>query len=112
MAQQSTFIEEMMAAGRGVIGLLTGDRQAGSYFDLGERGLAVHNVHVLPRHHANARRVKHDVVRIVSQYRLQVMIIPRLHPFASKCLRVIGIDHGNGPVMKKDYPCSWHRARG
>jgi hypothetical protein len=37
--QQSTFIEEMMAAGRGVIGLLTGDRQAGSYFDLGQRGL-------------------------------------------------------------------------
>jgi hypothetical protein len=38
--QQSTFIEEMMAAGRGVIGLLIGDRQAGSYFDLGQRGLA------------------------------------------------------------------------
>ena len=37
--QQSTFIEEMMAAGRGVIGLLTGDRQAGTYFDLGQRGL-------------------------------------------------------------------------
>ena len=30
----------MMAAGRGVIGLLTGDRQAGSYFDLSNRGLA------------------------------------------------------------------------
>ena len=30
----------MMAAGRGVIGLLTGDRQAGSYFDLNNRGLA------------------------------------------------------------------------
>lgn len=30
----------MMAAGRGVIGLLTGDRQAGSYFDLSQRGLA------------------------------------------------------------------------
>ena len=30
----------MMAAGRGVIGLLTGDRNAGSYFDLGQRGLA------------------------------------------------------------------------
>lgn len=40
MAQQSTFIEEMMAAGRGVIGLLTGDRNAGSYFDLSQRGLA------------------------------------------------------------------------
>lgn len=38
--QQSTFVEEMMAAGRGVIGLLTGDRQAGSYFDLSNRGLA------------------------------------------------------------------------
>ena len=38
--QQSTFAEEMMAAGRGVIGLLTGDRQAGSYFDLSNRGLA------------------------------------------------------------------------
>jgi hypothetical protein len=40
VAQQSTFIEEMMAAGRGVIGLLAGDRRAGSYFDLGQRGLA------------------------------------------------------------------------
>lgn len=40
MAQHSTFIEEMMAAGRGVIGLLAGDRQAGGYFDLSERGLA------------------------------------------------------------------------
>jgi hypothetical protein len=39
VAQQSTFIEEMMAAGRGVIRLLVGDRQAGSYFDLSERGL-------------------------------------------------------------------------
>lgn len=37
--QQPTFIEEMMAAGRGVIGLLIGDRQAGSYFDLSTRGL-------------------------------------------------------------------------
>jgi hypothetical protein len=40
VAQQSTFIEEMMAAGRGVIGLLSGDKQAGSFFDLGQRGLA------------------------------------------------------------------------
>lgn len=39
LAQQSTFIEEMMAAGRGVIALLTGDRNAGSYFDLSQRGL-------------------------------------------------------------------------
>jgi hypothetical protein len=38
--QQSTFAEEMMAAGRGVLGLLVGDRQAGSYFDLSNRGLA------------------------------------------------------------------------
>ena len=30
----------MMAAGRGVMGLLVGDRQAGSYFDLSNRGLA------------------------------------------------------------------------
>ena len=29
-----------MAAGRGVMGLLVGDRQAGSYFDLSNRGLA------------------------------------------------------------------------
>ncbi len=39
MAQQSTFIEEMMAAGRGVIALLTGNRGAGGYFDLSQRGL-------------------------------------------------------------------------
>jgi hypothetical protein len=40
LAQQSTFIEEMMAAGRGILALLTGDRQAGSFFDLSQRGLA------------------------------------------------------------------------
>jgi hypothetical protein len=40
LAKQSTFIEEMMAAGRGVIGLVIGDRQAGSYFDFSRRGLA------------------------------------------------------------------------
>ncbi len=40
MAQQSTFLEELMAAGRGVIGLLIGDRKAGSYFDFSQRGLA------------------------------------------------------------------------
>lgn len=39
MPQQSTFIEEMMAAGRGVMGLLAGDRQSGSYFDFSQRGL-------------------------------------------------------------------------
>jgi len=36
----STFIEEMMAAGRGVLGLFVGNRQAGSYFDFSMRGLA------------------------------------------------------------------------
>ncbi len=35
-----TLIEELMAAGRGVFGLLIGDRQAPSYFDLSPRGLA------------------------------------------------------------------------
>lgn len=39
MAQQSTFIEELMAAGRGVFGLLIGDRRAGGYFDFSQRGL-------------------------------------------------------------------------
>ena len=39
MSQQSTFLEELMAAGRGVIGLLIGNRQAGSYFDFSQRGL-------------------------------------------------------------------------
>lgn len=40
MAQQSTFLEELMAAGRGVFGLLIGDRRAGGYFDYSQRGLA------------------------------------------------------------------------
>jgi hypothetical protein len=40
LAQQSTFIEELMAAGRGVFGLLIGNRQAGNYFDFSQRGLA------------------------------------------------------------------------
>ena len=40
MAQQSNFIEELMAAGRGVFGLLIGDRRAGTYFDFSQRGLA------------------------------------------------------------------------
>lgn len=39
MAQQSTFAEELMAAGRGVIGLLIGDRRAGGFFDFSRRGL-------------------------------------------------------------------------
>ncbi len=40
LAQQQNFLEELMAAGRGVIGLLIGNRQAGSYFDISRRGLA------------------------------------------------------------------------
>ncbi len=40
MPQQSTFLEELMAAGRGVIGLLVGDRKAGGAFDFSYRGLA------------------------------------------------------------------------
>jgi hypothetical protein len=39
VAQQATFIEELMAAGRGVLALVVGDRRAGSYFDLSQRGL-------------------------------------------------------------------------
>ncbi len=38
--QHQTFTEELMAAGRGVLALLVGNRQAGSYFDLSTRGLA------------------------------------------------------------------------
>ena len=40
MAQQSTFLEELMSAGRGVMGLLIGEKRAGSYFDFSQRGLA------------------------------------------------------------------------
>jgi hypothetical protein len=40
LAQQATFLEELMSAGRGVIGLLIGDKRAGSYFDFSQRGLA------------------------------------------------------------------------
>jgi len=39
VAQQSTFLEELMAAGRGVAGLLIGEKRAGSYFDFSQRGL-------------------------------------------------------------------------
>jgi hypothetical protein len=39
LAQQSTFLEELMAAGRGVFGLLVGDKRGGSYFDFSQRGL-------------------------------------------------------------------------
>lgn len=39
MARQSTFLEELMAAGRGVAGLLIGDKRSGGYFDLSRRGL-------------------------------------------------------------------------
>jgi hypothetical protein len=40
LAQRPTFLEELMAAGRGVIALLTGDRKAAGFFDLSQRGLA------------------------------------------------------------------------
>lgn len=39
MARQSTFLEELMAGGRGVLGLLIGDKQSSSYFDFSRRGL-------------------------------------------------------------------------
>jgi hypothetical protein len=39
LAQQSNFLEELMAAGRGVFSLVIGDRKAGSYFDFSQRGL-------------------------------------------------------------------------
>src|SRR6185437_13340124 len=39
LAQQATFLEELMAAGRGVFALLIGDRRAGTYFDFSQRGL-------------------------------------------------------------------------
>ena len=39
MANPTTFIEELVSAGRGVIALIMGDRKAAGYFDLGQRGL-------------------------------------------------------------------------
>ncbi len=39
MANSRTFIEEGLAAGRGVLALLVGDRKAARYFDLGPGGL-------------------------------------------------------------------------
>jgi hypothetical protein len=39
LARQSTFLEELMAGGRGMLGLLIGDKQSGSYFDFSRRGL-------------------------------------------------------------------------
>lgn len=36
----TTFIEELVSAGRGVIALIMGDRKAAGYFDLSLRGLA------------------------------------------------------------------------
>lgn len=39
MAQHPTFLEELMAAGRGVFGLLIGDRKAAGFFDASQRGL-------------------------------------------------------------------------
>jgi hypothetical protein len=40
LAQSANFLEELMAAGRGLMRLLVGDRRAGSYFDFSQRGLA------------------------------------------------------------------------
>lgn len=40
MASNTTIIEEMTAAGRGVLALIVGDKQAASYFDFSQRGLA------------------------------------------------------------------------
>lgn len=37
---RQNFIEELMAAGRGVFGLLIGNRKAADYFDFSSRGLA------------------------------------------------------------------------
>lgn len=39
-ANQTTIFEEMRAAARGLVALLTGDRRAASYFDFSPRGLA------------------------------------------------------------------------
>jgi hypothetical protein len=39
LAQHPTFLEELMAAGRGVFALLTGNRRAAGYFDISQRGL-------------------------------------------------------------------------
>jgi hypothetical protein len=40
LASNTTIVEEMTAAGRGVLALIMGDRKAPSYFDLSLRGLA------------------------------------------------------------------------
>jgi hypothetical protein len=37
--QHPTFLEELMAAGRGVLALLIGDRKAAGFFDYSQRGL-------------------------------------------------------------------------
>lgn len=39
MASKTTFIEELVSAGRGVVALIMGDRKAASHFDLSLRGL-------------------------------------------------------------------------
>ncbi|HQZ11321.1 MAG TPA: hypothetical protein PK286_00415 [Devosia sp.] len=39
MASNTTIIEEMTTAGRGVLALLTGDKTAARYFDFSQRGL-------------------------------------------------------------------------
>ncbi len=37
---RASILEELVAAGRGVLALIVGNRQAGSYFDFSQRGLA------------------------------------------------------------------------
>jgi hypothetical protein len=39
-ASQTTLFEEMRAAARGLVALITGDRKAATYFDFSQRGLA------------------------------------------------------------------------
>ncbi len=39
MASNSSFIEELVKAGRGVVALIVGDRKAPQYFDFSQRGL-------------------------------------------------------------------------
>lgn len=39
MAKNTTLIEEMLAAGRGVLALIVGDRKVPAYFDFSDRGL-------------------------------------------------------------------------
>src|SRR5690606_17632895 len=39
-ASQTTILQELTAAGRGLLALVTGDRKAATYFDFSQRGLA------------------------------------------------------------------------